>query len=200
VSNTDFVNSGSYLRTVFVFISGMTTFTCLGGAVGFFGSGLTATGAVGGAIAAGLLVTAGAACLAIIVVAGAGGVLTGGCVLDREGAEAGFEWIWIFPDPIDVLACETAGLDICEMVAFLAGGAVGRLAEEDGTTFLAAGLAILLTAGAFLADLLLPDEWAGLAAAFLAGAIFLTLTAFLAGLAAFFLVAIQLGFFCNKHF
>jgi hypothetical protein len=189
------------LRTVFVFISGMTTFTCLGGAVGFFGSGLIATGAGGGgAIAAGLLVTAAAACLAAMVVAGADGVLTGGGVLDTEGAEAGFPWSWTFPDPIDVLACETAGLDIWETVAFLAGGAVGRLAEEDGTTFLAAGLAILLTAGAFLADLLLPDEWTGLAAAFLAGAIFLTLTAFLAGLAAFFLVAIQLGFFCNKHF
>jgi hypothetical protein len=91
-----------------------------------------------------------------------------------------------------------AGLDKLETEPFLAGAGAGRLAEEDGTTFLAAGLAILLAAGAFLAAL--PDEWAGLAAAFLAGAIFLTLTAFLAaGLAAFFLVAIQLGFFCDKH-
>jgi hypothetical protein len=46
-----------------------------------------------------------------------------------------------------------------------------------------------------LAALLPPDDWAGLAAAFFAGAIFLTVVDFLAGLAAFFLVAIQLGFF-----
>jgi hypothetical protein len=97
-----------------------------------------------------------------------------------------------------VLECETEGLDRLETEPFLAGAGAGRLPEEDGTTFLAAGLAILLAAGAFFAAL--PDEWAGFAAAFLAGAIFLTLTAFLAaGLAAFFLVAIQLGFFCDKH-
>jgi hypothetical protein len=137
---------------------------------------------------------------------GAGWALTvgwafgAGCVLAMEGVEVGFPASWPFPDPIDVLECETAGLDMLGTGCFLAGAGIGRLAEEDGTTFLAAGLAILLAAGAFLADLLLPDEWAGLAAAFFAGAIFLTWTAFLAGLAAFFLVAIQLGFFCNKHF
>ena len=181
----------------------MTTFTCFGGAVGFFGSGLTAAGVGGGggAMAAGLAGTPAAACLVAIAVAGAGWVLTWGCVLDTEGVEVGFPASWTFPDPIDALDGETVGLDIWETVAFLAGGGVGRFAEEDGTTFLAAGLAILLAAGAFLAVLLLPDEWTGLAAAFLAGAIFLILTAFLAaGLAAFFLVAIQLGFFCNKHF
>src|SRR6201999_4272637 len=54
VSNTDFVNSGSYLRTVFVFISGMTTFTGLAGkaglvgVAGFFVSGLGVTGGGGG--------------------------------------------------------------------------------------------------------------------------------------------------------
>jgi hypothetical protein len=209
VSNTDFVNSGSYFRTVFVFISGMTTFTCFGGAVGFFGSGLAAAGVGGGVgVNEGVLVGAAAVvCLAAMAVAGVGWVLMGGCVLDAgsvvlvtEGAEAGFPARWTFPDPIDAFACETAGLDMWDTVVFLAGGAVGRFAVGDGTTFLAGGLAILLAAGAFLADLLLPDEWAGLAAAFLAGAIFLTWTAFLAGLAAFFLVAIQLGFFCNKHF
>jgi hypothetical protein len=105
---------------------------------------------------------------------------------------------WTFPDPIDALGCETAGLAMPETAPFLAGAGVGRLG--DGATFLAVGLAILLAAGAFLADLPLPDEWAGLAAAFFAGAIFLTFTAFLpAGLAAFFLVAIQLGFFCDEH-
>jgi hypothetical protein len=188
VSKTDFVNSGSYLRTVFVFISGMTTFTCLGGTVGFFGSGLTATGVGGGgATGAGWALTIGWA-------------FGAGCVLATEGVEVGLPASWTFPDPIDVLECETAGLDILETAVFLGGADIGRLAEEDGTTFLAAGLAILLTAGAFLADLPLPDEWAGLAAAFFVGAIFLTWTAFLAGLAAFFLVAIQLGFFCNKHF
>jgi hypothetical protein len=190
VSKTDFVNSGSYLRTVFVFISGMTTFTCLGGAVGFFGSGLAATGVGGGgggATGAGWALIAGRA-------------FGAGCVLATEGVEVGFPASWTFPDPIDVLECETAGFDMLETMGFLAGAGVGRLAEEDGATFLAGGLAILLATGAFLADLLLPDEWAGFAAAFLAGAIFLTWTAFLAGLAAFFLVAIQLGFFCNKHF
>jgi hypothetical protein len=104
-----------------------------------------------------------------------------------------------FPDPIGALVCETAGL-ILETTPFLAGAGVGRLAEEEDATFLAGGLAILLAAGAFLRDLPVPDEWAGLAAAFFAGAIFLTFTAFLpAGLAAFFLVAIQLGFFSDEH-
>jgi hypothetical protein len=59
---------------------------------------------------------------------------------------------------------------------------------------------VLLDTGAFLADLAAPDEWAGFATAFFAGTIFLRLVGFLAGFAAFFLVAIQLGFFSNKHF
>src|SRR6187402_1707031 len=51
VSKTDFVNSGSYLRTVFVFISGMTTLVGLaGGAAGFLISGLIDTGGGGGAM------------------------------------------------------------------------------------------------------------------------------------------------------
>jgi hypothetical protein len=197
VSSTDFVNSGSYLRTVFVFISGMTTFTCFGGAVGFFGSGLTAKGGgvgreagwaltVGSGLAAGISgLAAGRGGLAMgsgDFATGIGGFATG-CVLATEGAAVGFPVRWTLTGP------------------FLAGAGTGRLAGVDGTTFLAADLAILLAAGAFLADLLLPDEWAGLAAvAFLSGAIFLTPAAFLAGFAAFFLVAIQLGFFCNKHF
>src|SRR5579872_6757990 len=92
-----------------------------------------------------------------------------------------------------------AGLEILATAVFLA-GAVTDFLTDAGATFLAAGLAILLAAGAFLTDLLPPDEWAGFEAVFFAGAIFLMFAAFLAGLAAFFLVAIQLGFFCNKHF
>ena len=85
-----------------------------------------------------------------------------------------------------------------DTAVFFAATGTDFLAGAAWTTFLATGLAILLAAGAFFAAL--PDEWAGFAAAFLAGAIFLTLTAFLAaGLAAFFLVARQLGFFCDKH-
>jgi hypothetical protein len=69
-------------------------------------------------------------------------------------------------------------------------------AGATGATFLDTGLAVLLATGAFLVALPAPDEWAGFATAFLAGAIFLTLGVdFLAGFAAFFLVAIQLGFF-----
>jgi len=60
----------------------------------------------------------------------------------------------------------------------------------DEATFLATGLAILLAAGNFFPDLLPPDEWAVLEAGFLAGAIFLAVAVFFAGLAAFFLVAI----------
>jgi hypothetical protein len=90
-----------------------------------------------------------------------------------------------------------AGLDMLDTVVFFA-GTTGFFAAAvaAGATFFATGLAVLLAAGAFLAALPATDEWAGLAAAFLAGAIFLTLGVdFLAGLAAFFLVAIQLGFF-----
>ncbi|GGB13693.1 hypothetical protein GCM10011511_41740 [Puia dinghuensis] len=58
MSNTDFVNSGSYLRTVFVFISGMTTFTGLAGTAGFFASGRGVMGGGGaGTEATGLAAT-----------------------------------------------------------------------------------------------------------------------------------------------
>jgi hypothetical protein len=124
-----------------------------------------------------------------ICVLGAG--LATGVGLTAEGA---------FPaaDVLEVVLA--AGLDILDTVGFLAGTEMVFFAGDVGATFLATGLAILLAAGAFLAVLPLPDEWAGLGAAFLAGAIFLTLTVFLAGFAAFFLVAIQLGFFSNEHF
>jgi hypothetical protein len=194
------VNSGSYLRTVFVFISGITTFTGLGGTAGFLGSvlmiGLAVTGGVGG-IGTGLLATTGAACLT-----GAAAGVTAGCL----SAVCDFDWLepeeWAFET-----FAGTAGLDILETAGFfvdtgadLAGVDTVFLAGGNGATFLASGLAILLDTGAFLADLLPPDDWADLEAAFLAGTIFLTLVGFLAGLAAFFLVAIQLGFFSNKHF
>jgi hypothetical protein len=95
---------------------------------------------------------------------------------------------------------EGAGLDILDTVVFFTGTDICFFAGDEGATFFATGLAILLAAGAFFAVLLLPDEWTGLEAAFLAGAIFLTFTVFLAGFAAFFLVAIQLGFFSDEHF
>ncbi|HXD79555.1 MAG TPA: hypothetical protein VN616_17185 [Puia sp.] len=185
------------MRTVFVFISGMTTFTCLGGAAGFFGSGFIAADDGGGVgIAMGFAgPTTGAVCLAIT--GEAEGDFAARCAFGIEGAEACFPRC-TFPDP--ALVVETAGLAIWTTAAFLVGRAADFLAGAATATFLAADLTILLAAGDFFAALLPPDEWAVFAAAFFAGAIFLTLTAFLAGLAAFFLVAIQLGFFCNKHF
>ncbi|MBS1660060.1 MAG: hypothetical protein JST68_03315 [Bacteroidetes bacterium] len=89
-------------------------------------------------------------------------------------------------------------MDILDTADFLVGTGADFLA--GGTTFFPTGLAILLVAGAFFAVLLAPDDRAGLEADFFAGTIFLTVAVFLAGLAAFFLVAIQLGFFSNKHF
>jgi hypothetical protein len=204
VSNTDFVNSGSYLRTVFVFISGMTTFTGFGGGTGFLGSGRAATGGGGGGAATtGLLVVTRAACLAAGAAVGwaTGCDFTATCVFGAgPGAVVGLTADGAFPAAVGLEVLLMAGLDILDTVGFLAGTGTGFLAGDVGATFLTTGLAILLAAGAFLAVLPLPDEWAGLGAAFLAGAIFLTLTVFLAGFAAFFLVAIQLGFFSNEHF
>jgi hypothetical protein len=97
-----------------------------------------------------------------------------------------------------VFAGDLAILD--DTAVFFTATGADFLAGAAWATFLGTGLAILLAAGAFLTDLPEPDEWAGLGATFLAGAIFLTFAVFLAGLAAFFLVAIQLGFFCNEHF
>ncbi|HEV2483426.1 MAG TPA: hypothetical protein VGS79_27365 [Puia sp.] len=181
MSNTDFVNSGSYLRTVFVFISGMTTFTGLAGGAGFLASGLGVTwGAGGGAVIVDF--TSG------VAVTGLEGVCTGCTFAPVEGVLA-------------TAGALAAGLDILLDIEadFLAGKGAGFLAAAAGATFFATGLAILLAAGAFLA-FAPPDEWAAFEAVFFAGAIFLTLAVFLAGLAAFFLVAIQLGFFSNKHF
>ncbi|HLZ87270.1 MAG TPA: hypothetical protein VKQ52_08520 [Puia sp.] len=87
-----------------------------------------------------------------------------------------------------------------DTATFFVGRGADFFAGAAGATFLAAGLAILLAAGAFFTGLLPPDEWADFDAVFLAGAIFLTFTVFLAGFAAFFLVAIQLGFFSDEHF
>jgi hypothetical protein len=94
----------------------------------------------------------------------------------------------------------TGDLAILDTAGFFAAIGADFLAGAAWATFLATGLAILLAAGAFLTDLAEADEWAAFGAVFFAGAIFLTFAVFLAGLAAFFLVAIQLGFFCNEHF
>jgi hypothetical protein len=91
-------------------------------------------------------------------------------------------------------------LDKLDTGAFFAWTVTDFFATVVVATFFATGLAILLATGDFFTDLLPPDEWAVFGAVFLAGAIFLTLVGFFAGFAAFFLVAIQLGFFCNKHF
>jgi len=210
VSNTDFVNSGSYLRTVFVFISGITTFTSLaGGMATFLGSALDIVLAVKGGVdgGAGLLVIEGVdTCLAGAVTGVATGLsagcafATGGCVFATEPAAES-------DDPFETALA--TGLDILDTTGFFTGTGTDLdlegtdtvfLAADDGTTFLATGLAILLDTGAFLANLLPPDDWAGLVAAFLAGTIFLTLVGFLERFAAFFLVAIRLGFFSDKHF
>jgi hypothetical protein len=125
-----------------------------------------------------------------------------GCVFTglATGCALTAGWGFAAPWPLAIGVVETAVLDILDTADFFGGTDICFLAGDVGATFLATGLAILLAAGAFLAVLLLPDEWAGLEAAFFAGAIFLTFTVFLAALAAFFLVAIQLGFFSNEHF
>jgi hypothetical protein len=184
VSNTDFVNSGSYLRTVFVLISGITTLTGLEGRAGFLGSGLC-----GATVFWGLEILPTGAVVGTGFAAGTGG-------WGFTGATGGFEtwfagaWV-VFAGVLAILG---------GMGAFFAATGAVFLAGTVWTTFLGTGLAILLAAGAFLTDLAEPDEWAGFEAVFLAGAIFLIFAVFLAGLAAFFLVAIQLGFFCNEHF
>ncbi|HXB92715.1 MAG TPA: hypothetical protein VNU72_10510 [Puia sp.] len=166
------------MRTVFVFISGITSFTGLEGTTGFFasalGNGLVIGEAVTGGGGTGLLIITGAAGFA-----GAAGTVFGGAAGECVFPAAGFA---LLAGGVFLVVTGTG---------FLAGGT---------TTFFATGLAILLDTGAFLADLLPPDDWADLEAAFFAGAGFLTLVGFLAGFAAFFLVAIQLGFFSNKHF
>jgi hypothetical protein len=99
-----------------------------------------------------------------------------------------------------VAALEETGVADLEEAGALDFEATGAVFLAGMATFFATGLAILLETGPFLASLFPPDDWAGLAAAFLAGTIFLTLVGFLTGFAAFFLVAIQLGFFYNEHF
>ena len=103
---------------------------------------------------------------------------------DLETGDAGLEFV---------------GTDLTG-TGFLA-GADGFLAATGWATFFATGLALLLAGwGAAFFTGLPADEWAGFDTAFLAGTVFFTVVGFLAGFAAFFLVAIQLGFFSNKHF
>ncbi|HEY4064798.1 MAG TPA: hypothetical protein VGM30_23000 [Puia sp.] len=203
MSNTDFVNSGSYLRTVFVFISGITTLTGFAGTTGFlfsvfsigFDAGFADT--IGGGVAmalpapgvTGVCLTTGAIGAVADCFSEDAFVAAGCAFAAPAAADEAFE------------AGPAADLEILEVTTgFFTGTGTGFFERGMGATFLATGLAILLDAGAFLAALLPPDDWAGFAAAFFAGTIFLTLVGFLAGFAAFFLVAIQLGFFSNKHF
>jgi hypothetical protein len=148
----------------------------------------------------GFAATTGAACLTGAADAWTGCDLPMGCVLTglATGCVLATGWGFAATWPLET-GVEAAVLDILDTTGFFEGTDIVFLAGDVGATFLATGLAILLAAGAFLA-VLLPDEWTGLAAAFFAGAIFLTFPVFLAGLAAFFLVAIQLGFFSNEHF
>jgi hypothetical protein len=187
----------------------MTSFDGLVGMATFLGSALEIVLAVKGGVDGGagtaLIGIGGTACFT----GAAAGVATGlsaGCAF--AAGSCVFEWEPAGAD-VSFEAALEAGLGILDTTGFftgtttdldLEGTDTGFLAADDGATFLATGLAILLAAGTFLANLLPPDDWAGLVAAFLAGTIFLTLVGFLAGFAAFFLVAIQLGFFSDKHF
>jgi hypothetical protein len=177
----------------------MTTFTGFGGAACFFGSGLTATGGGGGGGATALGAVTGAVGLA--VGAGAGWNLAVVCVFEMvPDTEFGFPGNWAFPEAACGLGLGPMDLELLDTGAFFEGTDTDFFNGAGGATFLATGLAVLLAAGPFFTGLWPPDEWAGFEAAFLAGAIFLTFTVFFTGLAAFFLVAIQLGFFSNKHF
>jgi hypothetical protein len=102
-----------------------------------------------------------------------------------------------FPTVLAGLVLEGWGL---KAKGFLT-GATGFLAGAGAATFFATGLALPLACGAipFFATGLLPDECADFTGAFLVGAAFFTVVGFLADFAAFFLVAILLGFFNNKH-
>src|SRR5450432_100189 len=81
---------------------------------------------------------------------------------------------------IDLWAMGLWAMDL-RGIGFFEGIGLGFLA---GATFFATGLAVLLEGGVFLTALL-PDECAGFAAAFLAGALFFAGVAFLAAFAAF---------------
>jgi hypothetical protein len=190
----------------------MTNFTGLPVGTAFFGSALeivlAVKGGVDGGTGIGLLGIEGTACLAGTAAGVAAGLSAGfaarGCAFEGEPPAAGVGTFGGAP---------TTGLELLDTTGFFTGtdtvlegtftdleGTEAVFLAGNGATFLATGLAILLDTGAFLASLLPPDDWAGLVAAFLAGTIFFTLVGFLAGFAAFFLVAIQLGFFSDKHF
>ena len=125
VSNTDFVNSGSYLRTVFVFISGITTFTGRAGGVGFLASGLTVAvvGAVGKATAVVLPMGTGVDVGLAGAWAGAA-FAAGACVFDKAAGA------WLLAADLDRFA---AGLEILPgALEILAGG----LEKLDTAVFL----------------------------------------------------------------
>jgi hypothetical protein len=163
----------------------------LGGTTGFLGSGLTNTGG-GGTTGLGSSFFSGVFNTGFL-----GSSLRTG--LPAATGTAGLAG----PDTGGWAGCDFGtGLEVLGILGttdFLAGMFAGFFAGVTEATFFTTGLAILLDTGAFLAVLAGPDEWTGFATAFLAGTIFLTLVGFLAGFAAFFLVAIVLGFFSNKH-
>ena len=92
------------------------------------------------------------------------------------------------------LACFTGAGGLTGAAGFLATTFAAGLATGFAAAFLGAA-AFETGFAAGLADLA-----AGFATGFFDGAAFFTGVAFLAGLAAFLLDAILLGFFCNKHF
>ncbi len=164
-SSTDFVNSGSYFLTVFVLISGITTFTGLAGGAGFFGGGIL--------ISSGFLASIFFASGFFSSFFGITGCLTSVFLMGVFAECVGF-------------AC--VGLARTWVPCFAAAGLTGFFGDLSGD-FLAIGLAAFL-------GVTFDFEWdAVFAAGFLAVAVFFAGVLFLAGFAAFFLVAILSGFF-----
>src|ERR1700722_14337156 len=100
----------------------MTTFTGLGGAAGFLGSGLIATGGGGGGAMTGFAVTTGAACLTGAADAWAGCDLLIGCVLTglAMGCALTAGWGFAAPWPLEI-GVEAAVLDILDTADFFGG-------------------------------------------------------------------------------
>jgi hypothetical protein len=175
------VNSGSYLRTVFVLISGITTFPGFAGSgAAFLSSGLKATGEVSFT-----------SCLKAVffasVLTGAG-VLAAGCWAGLAGA-----------------GCAVFGAGWADAGFLEAGVAAAFFDEPAGLAgdFAEAGLAAgFFDTGTFFLDSFLTGfAGAGLLAAgfFAAGFAAFFGCAFFTDFTGFFLTAIPLGFFCNEH-
>jgi len=161
------VKSGWYFLTVFVFISGITTFTGFSLTACFFGTG-------GGVLVTGLkLGLGGTYGLEAAVIAGSG--FFASCFLTGTGSDFGFITDFAVGGGTDFLAvtCLFADLAAGTGVFAAAGLAAGF------TAFLGAGFG----AGFFATGFLTGADFPALGGAGLAGAFF-------AGLAAFFLTAI----------